>query len=348
MAREQMCLAEAFLDPRMGLRGKLKALSEVIDWAPLAVLAEQVRPGEIGRPPYAALAMLKAMYLAGLYDLSDPGLEEALIDRVSFRLFCGFSLEERTPDETTILRFRHACVAAGVLEAAFAEVNRQFEAKGLMVKRGTLMDATIIAAASARPQREAKAEAASAAGEAAPEAEAAQEAGDGAPDDAASAPPVAREPGASFTRKGGKSYFGYRLHIGVDQGSGLVRRLALTPAHVNESCVADSLICGDEAAVYGDKGYENKTRRAALKARGVKDRIMHRSHKNQKGLPHWHKRRNALIAKRRAPVERVFASLKRLYGRARMRYCAFQHNLADMVRAMTAHNLCRAARLAGM
>jgi len=191
MRSDQMSLAEAFLDPRMGLRGKLKALSEVIDWGPLARLATQVRPGVEGRPPYPALAMLKALYLAGLYDLSDPGLEEALIDRVSFRLFCGFSLEEKTPDETTLLRFRHDCVAAGVLEAAFAEVNRQFEARGLMVKKGTLMDATIIAAASARPPHERKAPAVAEAGTAA-----ALEAG----------APVPREPGASFTRKGGKSY----------------------------------------------------------------------------------------------------------------------------------------------
>jgi transposase, IS5 family len=334
MRRDQMSLVEAFLDPRMGLRGKLKALVEVIDWAPLASLAAQVRPGAEGRPPYPALAMLKALYLAGLYDLSDPGLEEALIDRVSFRLFCGFSLEDKTPDETTLLRFRHACVAAGVLDAAFAEVNRQLEARGLMVKKGTLMDATIIAAASARPPRKKPGEAAAAA-----EAAAAPET-DG--------PPVAREPGASFTRKGGKSYFGYRLHIGADQGSGLVRRLALTPAHVNESCVAEALMCGDETAVYADKGYESKARRAALKALQIKDRIMHRSHKNQKGLPRRQECRNALIAKRRAPVERVFACLKRLYGRSRMRYCGFRHNLADMVRAMTIHNLCRAASLAGI
>jgi transposase, IS5 family len=334
MRADQISLAEAFLDPRMGLRGKLKALSAVIDWAPLARLAAQVRPGDQGRPPYPALAMLKALYLAGLYDLSDPGLEEALIDRVSFRLFCGFSLEEKTPDETTLLRFRHDCVAAGVLEAAFAEVNRQLEAKGLMVKKGTLMDATIIAAASARPPHKRKDQAAAQAGTAAP------------PE--ADAPPVAREPGASFTRKGGKSYFGYRLHVGADEGSGLVRRLALTPAHVNESCVAEALICGDETAVYADKGYESKARRAALKVRQIKDRIMHRSHKNQTALPFWQKRRNELIARRRAPVERVFASLKRLYGRSRMRYCSFRHNLTDMVRAITIHNLCRAASLAGI
>lgn len=339
MHADQMSLAEAFLDPRMGLGGKLKALSEVIDWMPLADLARRVRPGEEGRPPYPALAMLKALYLAGLYDLSDPGLEEALIDRVSFRLFCGFSLAAKTPDETTLLRFRHDCVAAGVLEAAFAEVNRQFEAKGLVVKKGTLMDATIIAAASARPPRKKQ-------NRAAPEAGAASETGTAAPQEAA-APPVAREPGASFTRKGGKSYFGYRLHISADEGSGLVRRLALTPAHVNDSCVAQALVCGDEKAVYADKGYESKIHRAALKARRIKDRIMHRSHKNQKALPHWQGRRNELIAKRRAPVERVFASLKRLYGRSRMRYCNFRHNLTDMVRAITIHNLCRAANLAG-
>jgi len=334
MQPEQMSLAEAFLDPRMGLRGKLRALLEVIDWTPLAGLAAQLRPGEAGRPPYPALAMLKALYLAGLYDLSDPGLEEALIDRVSFRLFCGFSLEDKTPDETTLLRFRHDCVSAGVLEAAFAEVNRQLEAKGLMVKKGTLMDATIIAAASARPPRNKPDKAAAQAGMAA------------APEPGA--PAVAREPGASFTRKGGKSYFGYRLHVGADEDSWLVRRLALTPAHVNESCVADALVCGDEKAVYADKGYESKTRRAALKLCKIKDRIMHRSHKNQEALPCWQVRRNQLIARRRAPVERVFACLKRRYGRSRMRYRGLRANLADMTRVMTVYNLCRAASLAGI
>ena len=317
MSDQQMSLAEALLDPRLGLRGKLKALNEVIDWAPLATLARQIRPGQVGRPPYDALAMLKAMYLASLYDLSDPQLEEALLDRVSFRLFCGFSLEAATPDETTLCRFRNDCAAAGVLIAAFAEVNRQLDAKGLIVRKGTLMDATLVAAASRRP-----------------------------PLEAGPKPSLEREPGASFTRKGGKSHFGYRLHIGMDQGSGLIRRLALTPAHVNESCVADALVCGDERAVYADKGYENKARRAGLKQRGIKDRIMHRSHKNQDALPHWQTVRNKLIAPLRAPVEAPFGSFKRLYGRGRARYCSFLHNLADFYRLATAFNLRRAIALA--
>jgi transposase, IS5 family len=316
MSGQQMSLVEALLDPRIGLRGKLKGLSEVIDWVPLETLAKSVRPGEVGRKPYEVLPMLKALYLASLYDLSDPGLEEALIDRASFRLFCGFALDQRTPDETTLCRFRNDCVAGGVLEAAFAEVNRQLDAKNLIVRKGTLMDATIVTAASRRPDVK-----------------------------EGSKPSLPQEPGATFTRKGGRSYFGYRVHIGADQGSNLIRRLALTPAHINESLVADALICGDEAAVYGDKGYENKKRRDRLKKLGIKDRIMHRSHKNQDALPYWQARRNALIAPRRAPVEAVFGNFKRLYGRARVRYHNFRRNLADFYRLATVFNLRRAVGL---
>jgi transposase, IS5 family len=316
MSGQQMSLVEALLDPRIGLRGKLKALSEVIDWTALEGLARSVRSAETGRKPYEALPMLKALYLASLYDLSDPGLEEALIDRASFRLFCGFALDRATPDETTLCRFRNDCARAGVLEAAFAEVNRQLDAQKLIVRKGTLVDATIVTAASRRPELE-----------------------------AGSKPALPQEPAASFTRKGGRSYFGYRFHIGADQGSGLIRRLAFTPAHVNESLVADALICGDEAAVYADKAYENKQRRSRLRQLGIKDRIMHRSHKNQRHLPHWQARRNALIAPKRAPVEGVFGNVKRLYGRARVRYRNFRHNVADFYRLATVFNLRRAVSL---
>jgi IS5 family transposase len=317
MAERQMSLAEALLDPRMGVRGRLAKLSGVIDWGSLEPLAKSVRPGGTGRPPFDPLAMLKALYLQALYDLSDPGLEEALIDRMSFRLFCGFALDRSTPDETTLCRFRNEAVKAGVLQAAFVEVNRQLDAKGLVVRKGTLVDATIVGAASRRPDA-----------------------------DASSKPPrLKREPAASFTRKGGKSYFGYRLHVGVDQGSGLIRRVAFTPAHVNESVVADALISGDEQAVYADKGYENKHRRRRLKARGCKDRIMHRSHKHQRELPRWQKRRNALISKRRAPVEAVFAAFKCLHRRARVRFVSFAANVADFLRQATVYNLRRAAML---
>ena len=240
MSDRRTSLAAAFLDPRMGRNARLEALDAAIDWRPLAALANQVRPGVAGRPPFPALAMLKALYVQSLYDLSDPRLEEALADRLSFRRFRGFPVEARTPDETTFCRFRND--AAELLAAAFAEVNRQLEARGLIIKRGTLIDATIVQAASRRPDTS-----------------------------AGPATRSAREPAASFTRENGRGHFGYRMHVGVDQGSGMIRRLVLTPAHVNESPLADTLISGDEAAVYADKGSENKHRRKRLRKRGIKD-----------------------------------------------------------------------------
>ena len=135
--------ADAFADPRLGSNEVLERIDALVDWSGLAGLASEVRPGETGRPPYAPLGMLKALYLQAMYDLSDPGLEAALLDRVSFRRFCGWGLSDRTPDETTICRFRQEAAEREVLTRAFAAVNQQLELKNLILKRGTLMDASL-------------------------------------------------------------------------------------------------------------------------------------------------------------------------------------------------------------
>lgn len=220
----QTSLIEALIDPRLGTNEQLERIDAVIDWAPIGMIVQKLRDGSQGRPPYPPLAMLKALYLQKLYDLSDPGLEAALLDRLSFRRFCGLPLDGGTPDETTILRFRHAAAEARALELCFAEINRQLDAKGLVQKKGTLMDATLVAATHNPPK---------------------MSAGAGAPHP--------REPDASWTKKNGRSHFGYKIHLAMDQVSGLVRRAVLTGARTYESEVADALISWDERAVYGDK-----------------------------------------------------------------------------------------------
>lgn len=316
MAAHQLSLAETRVDPRLGRNARLDAIAAVIDWAPLERLAETVRSSGVDRPPYRAGAMIRALYLQMLYGLSDPELEEALLDRLSFRRFCGFGLDQCTPDTCTIWRFRRDAAATGVLVACFEEVVRQLDAQGLVTRRGTLVDATIIQAASRKPG---------------------MKAGKGCGLD--------REPGARWTVKNGRSYFGYRLHVGTDQDHNIIRTVAFTPANVGESPVAESLVSGDEAAVYGDKGYENKQRRGRLKARGCKDRICHRSHKNQDGLPFWQTRRNTGIAKRRAQVEQVFGTAKRVFGYTRARSVNFMTNLGQAFCCATVFNLRRAAGL---
>jgi transposase, IS5 family len=310
---KQLGFADALVDPRLGSNAKLARIDELIDWSRLAAIVTPVRSGETGRPPYEPLAMLKALYLQALYDLSDPGLEEALLDRLSFRRFCGFGLAAATPDETTICRFRAAVTAAGALQACFAEVNRQLDALGLVLRKGTLMDASIVAAKHVPPPR------AAGAGAAHP-----------------------REPGADWTNKAGKSYFGYKLHIGVDEQSGIVRRAAFTSARVADSTMAETLISGDERAVYADRVYDMQARRQRLRAAGIRDRLMHRANKHHPALPFWQQRRNRLIARRRAPVEAVFSAMKRLYGKARARCHSLERNAADFFAFLTVLNLRRA------
>src|SRR5262249_32445774 len=190
---EQMSLAEALLHPKLGANAKLESMLARVDGPPTGGLAAKVRePAATGRKPYLPLPMLKALYLQAAYNLGDKEMEEALADRLSFRRFCGFSLEEGTPDETTIWRFREAAMTVGIVEAAFAEIDRQLEMKGLVLKKGTMLDATLVTAKHAPPARAA---------------------GMGATHP--------KEPGAGWTKKGGKAYFGYKAHVGVDQGLGV-------------------------------------------------------------------------------------------------------------------------------
>ena len=181
----------------------------------------------------------------------------------------------------------------------------------MLVKRGTLIDATIIEAQARRPQSEAGARSGT-------------------------------DPDAAWTRKGKKAHFGYKMHIGMDAGSGLIRGVEFTSANVADTDVADALIMGDEEAVYADKAYESKERRERLRAQGVKDRIMHRGHKHQTELPHWRRRRNGLLSKVRAPVEQALGTLKRCYGYWRVRYMGLMRNETEALFKALAYNLRRA------
>ena len=315
MAR-QLSLAETLMDPRLGSNARLDAIASAIDWAPLEALAATLHAREAGRPPYRSASMIRALYLQTLYGLSDPGLGEALCDRLSFRRFCGFGMDEMTPDHSTIWRFRVAAAAKGVLEACFQEVVRQLDKQGLILRQGSLVDATLIEAASRKPSM--------------------------ASGKAAKRP---REAGASWTRKNGRSHYGYRLHVATDMTHNIIRKVCFTPAHVAESSVADALISGDEKAVYGDKGYESKERRAALKAQGIKDRICHRSHKHQTALPPWQVQRNKGIAKRRYAIEQVFGTAKRVFGYVRARSFNMATNLGQAFSFAAVFNLRRAASL---
>lgn len=305
--------ADAFVASGAGSNKRLDRIDASIDWSGVEKVLKPVR-SKIGRGGYPALCLFKASLLAQWYGLSDPGLEEALGDRLSFRRFCGFGLSDKTPDETTFVRFRQALREHDLHGRLFDEIARQLDEKQLILRQGTLVDATLVGAATSRPGRDVTE--------------------DEVPDK-----------DANWTKRGSRSHYGYKVHVGVDQGSGLIRSRLLTPAKTYESEVADELVLCDEAAVYADKAYEHKDRRRWLKSIGIKDRIMHRSHKNQPQLPHWQAVRNKLISPIRSAVEQVFGLMKRSYGYTRMRYIGLEANAVHLDLLCIAINLRRAERL---
>lgn len=308
----QASLVEALLPAGAGSNRRLERIGELIDWTAMERLLAPLR-APTGRPGYPPLAMLRALLLAQWYQLSDPGLEEALADRLSFRRFCGFGLDEGTPDETTLCRFRMALAERGLTAVLFAELSHQFDAKGLVLKAGTLIDATLVEAdADVRKGQDGK--------------------------------PVTVEREAGFARRRGRAFFGFKAHVAVDAGSGLVRRAVLTPANVNESQVADRLIIGDEAVVYGDKAYDSAERRAMLNARGIGDGIMRRGHR-ARPLGAEDIARNQRLVPIRCAIERIFGTLKRHYRWTRVRYRGLARNAAHLDLLCLALNLRRAAVL---
>jgi IS5 family transposase len=320
----QRGLAEAFLHPTVGRNARLELIGEQIDWCLVDQALGGLKSGRMGAPSYPALLMFKALLLQQWYGLSDPGLEEALCDRMSFRRFVGLSGDEAAPDHSTLWRFRQALSKDGLDRAAFEAVAAQLDAQGLIIRQGTLIDASLVKAQSRPPQ--------------VPDAESLEPG-------ASKLVKSPREPDADWTRRGALRIFGYKLHVSVDQGSGLVRRAMLTPASVNDTVPADDLIVGDEKAVFADKAYDSHARRARLKAMSLKNRICRRGNKHHAPSP-WSLKRDRAIARIRGRVETLFAVLKRHYGHGRARYLTLQRNQTDLILACLAINLRRAQVLA--
>jgi IS5 family transposase len=294
--------------------GRLDRLHGLVKWYRFEKVLTVLRDGGSGRPAYPPLLMFKVLLLQSLYGLSDAETEEALIDRLSFRRFVGVALTDRVPDHSTICRFRNLLVEQGLLDKLFAELDRQLDRAGLILRRGTMLDATVIETQAAKP-------------------------GD---------PQSTSDPEARFTRRQGRSgsSFGYKAHVAVDQGSGLIRAVITTPANVNDTVPADQLIQGDEQAVLADAAYHTHAREAALKARGIKPRLMRRPNKHHPVLPPWLKRYNQLIARRRAAVETTFATLKRRMGLGCIRYRGLAKAAGQVLIAAIAFNMRRWVTLA--
>ena len=323
----QLSLADGLVADHARANAVLERIAGLVAWDEVKALLSGLRDGPMGAPGYPALVMFKALLLQQMYGLSDPQLEELLADRLSFRRFLGLALSDRVPDHTTIWRFREDLANSGLAERAFALITGQIERAGLLLKRGTLIDASLVPAAVNPPPP--------------PDQPATDP--DGRPASKLVNSPL--DPDAAWTKQDGEHTFGYKAHLAMDQGSRIIRNAILTPANVNESVVADDLICGDEGTVYGDKGYSNTARRQRLEREGIRDGIMRRNNRWHR-LGRWAVRRNLIISRRRAPIEPLMALLKHAHRFARARYRGLARNATALHLTATAMNLKRWARVA--
>jgi transposase, IS5 family len=292
----------------------LEEMERVVPWTALVQIVEPHCPrAKTGRPPFAIETMLRIHYLQQWFGLSDPAMEEALHDVPLYREFAkvGEGMR-RLPDETTILRFRHLLERHDLAPDMLRLVNDILMAKGLMLRTGTAVDATLISAPSSTKNAEGE-----------------------------------RDPEMKQTRKGNNWYFGMKAHIGVDAASGLVHTVVGTSANVNDLNVAGQLLHGAEHAAFGDAGYQGVHKRpeAAGPAWHVAMRPGLRRRLNPFIEPEFVAERvEKMKASIRAKVEHPFRVLKRQFGFTKVRYRGLAKNTAQIITLFALSNLWMARR----
>jgi len=309
----QMSLVDQFYNIRPRRCEHLDALSKCIDWAAVQKLLDAIYASAEGAASYPILCYVRIMLLQQWYGLSDREAELSIEDCLSFRRFAGIPLEEKVPDHTRIWAFRQKLAEVGLDKKLFEEINRQIEAQGLSVKKGTLIDATIIQAAAKAPKGD-----------------------DGALSDV--------DPEAGWAKKNGVSTYGYKGHIGVDEGTDLIRAATFTSGDVHDSVEFEKLVMGDEKAAYADKAYPSVEHRAFLASKGIADGIMYKAARG-KPLKGWQIWFNKVVAPIRAGVERIFARMKVHRGFTRARYFGLKRNACGFFLLCTAMNIARVASL---
>ena len=282
----------------------LAEMDAVIPWARLAALIEPHYPkAGNGTQPMPLERMLRIHFLQHWFNLSDPAAEDSLYDSESMRRFAGIELAEDTvPDETTILRFRHLLEQHRLTERIFAEVRGLLEQKRLLLKSGTIVDATIIAAPPSTKNADGK-----------------------------------RDPEMHQTKKGKDWHFGMKAHIGTDR-RGIVHSLSTTAANVHDGNQMHKLLHGDEREVFGDQAYWNQSHRQSALAQGIRYRINRRGSRN-KPLTDYQRLINRCRSAARARVEHAFHVVKHLWGFTKVRYRGLAKNTVRLYTAFALANL---------
>ena len=283
----------------------LEEMNLVVPWMNLLQVVEPHYPkaGQ-GRPPLGMEKMLRIYFMQQWFNLSDPGMEDALYDMESLRRFAGIELgADEVPDETTILNFRHLLERHQLTQKLFQQVNHHLAQRGLLMREGTIVDATIITAPRSRKNANGQ-----------------------------------QDPEMSSTRKGTDWFFGHKLHVGTDSVCGLAHSAVVTTAKVHDSRILSQLLHGQETVLYGDTAYVGRTRKSFYERRGVQWRVQRRAPMKaplREADRVWNREQNKV----RAKVEHIFQVIKHLWGHRKVRYRGLAKNAAQCFSLLALANL---------
>lgn len=321
MMNKQISLS-AFSDELANVRTKKKAFLEQIDrivpWGEwVAIVKPHYYKGERGNKPYDLELMLRIYMLENLYDLSDMGTVAEVIDSRAFSEFCGVDSGNQVPDGDTLGRFRNLLEEHGLQQQFFAQVLTTLMERGLILKKGTIVDSTIIAIPSLTKNQKKE-----------------------------------RDPDAHQVKKGNAWHFGYKAHIGADKDSGLVHTVEVTGANVHDVTMVPKLLTGEEAVVYGDSGYLGAEKREdAVTHNTDGKKIKYKTNRRPSQSKNKSKRSQAQIKRRehekssvRAKVEHVFGVVKGQLRYRKTRYRGLRKQTAKLNMMFALANLILADR----
>ena len=295
-------LNDELLQVRTKKKEFLEQIERIVPWGEwLALIKPCYYKGERGNKPYDLELMLRIYLIQNLYDLADEATVSEVVDSRAFSDFCGVESSNQIPNGDTLGRFRNLLIKNNLQEKLFAQVVEMLKAKGLILKKGTIVDSTIISAPSSTKNKEKK-----------------------------------RDPEAHSTKKGNQWYFGFKAHIGVDKDSGLVHTIKATGANVHDVTMTSELLHGEENEVYGDSGYTGADKREDAVVRNNKGRkIKYKINRKPSQIKKLSQSGRCAAKKSehkkssiRAKVEHVFAVVKRQLGFRRTRYRGLEKQAA--------------------
>ena len=292
----------------------LREMDAIVPWGEwVAKIAPHYPAGKRGRPPRGIEVMLRMYLLQIWFSLSDEGLEDAIYDIYAFQRFLGINfMEEQVPDATTLLKFRHLLEKHNICEALFKDIVKRLDAAGLMMRGGTIVDATIISAPSSTKNKEGQ-----------------------------------RDPEMHQTKKGNQWYHGMKVHAGVDAGSGYIHTITGTAANVHDIEETARLLRDDDEVCYGDAGYTGIEKREEIAGNerysNVEFRINLRPSrikmpKDYKGI-RWDEAIEKRKSSVRSKVEHVFLIVKRQFGYAKVVYRGIAKNMNRFFALFASANL---------